>query len=137
MSTDYSPPPPRQLPPDRLEQRKRHLLNEIASDLRAFPFPTAAQTPRGRRLGRRTLLTAAAVIASAVGIAFALTHGGTQTASAADVRAKLAEGLKLGQNVSGAFSVRTQNAGPRPRGVPGCLNCTPLVPRPTTFVIGA
>ena len=126
MSTNYSPSPTRQLPPDRLEQRKQHLLREIVQPQRPALRP-----------GRGALVAAAAVVVVAGAIGVLVTRGGTGAASAAEVRAKLAEALQFRQSVSGEFSVRTQTPGPRPRGVPGCLNCTPVVPQPSKFVIGA
>ena len=132
MSADYSPPRTRRLPPDRLEQRRQHLLAEIAENQPARSWPGI---PRGGTLARRALAFAALVVVGAVvGIVF--TRGGTSTASAAEVRAKVAEGLSFRQSVRGEFSVRTQNPGRRPRGFPGCVNCTPGIPLPSRFVIG-
>ncbi len=133
MSANYSPPPKRQLPPDRLEQRKQHLLTEIARDHRTFRWPANTPTPPA---GRRALVAVAALIVVAVAIGVVVTRGGTGTASAAEVRAKLADGLHLRQSIRGEFSVRTQPPGPRPRGVHGCQNCTPIIPQPSKFVIG-
>jgi hypothetical protein len=132
MSANYSPPPTRQLPPHRLEQRRQHLLAEIATNQR--PRSWTGMPLRGN-LARRALAFAALVVVGAVvGIVF--TRGGTSTASAAEVRAKLAEGLRFAQSVRGEFSVRTQSPGRRPRGFAGCGNCTPSVPLPSRFVIG-
>lgn len=133
MSANYSPPPTRQLPPNRLEQRRQHLLAEIATNRPARSWP---QMPLRGNLARRALAFAAAlvIVGAIVGIVF--TRGGTGTASAAEVRAKLAEGLRFRQSVRGEFSVRTQNPGRRPRGFAGCVNCTPGIPLPSRFVIG-
>jgi hypothetical protein len=132
MSANYSPPPTRRLPPDRLEQRRQHVLAEIAGNQRARSWP---RMPLRGKLARRALAFAALVVVGAVvGIVF--TRGGTGTASAAEVRAKLAEGLQFMQSVRGEFSVRTQSPGQRPRGFAGCANCTPSVPLPSRFVIG-
>jgi len=135
MSPNYSPPPPRQLPPDRLEQRKRHLLTEIAQDQRPFPWPAITLAPLAGR--RRAFVAAAALIVVAVAVGVLVTRGGTGTASAAEVRAKLIAGLRFDRSVRAEFSVRTQTPGPRPRGIPGCVNCTPVIPQPTRFVVGA
>ncbi len=133
MSANYSPPPTRQLPSDRLEQRRQHLLAEITTNqpVRAWPG-----LPLRGNLARRTLAFAAAlvIVGAVVGIVF--TRGGTSTASAAEVRAKLTEGLRFRQSVRGEFSVRTQSPGQRPRGFAGCVNCTPGIPLPSRFVIG-
>ena len=132
MSANYSPPSTHQLPPDRLEQRRQHLLAEIAMDQQARSRPWM---PLRGNLARHALAFAAVVTAGAIaGIVF--TRGGTSTASAGEVRAKLAEGLRFSQSLRGEFSVRTQDPGPRPRGFPGCLNCTPGIPLPSRFLIG-
>jgi hypothetical protein len=132
MSANYSPAT-RQLPPERLEQRRQHLLAEIAMEhesrgQRWMPLP-------GSLASRALALAAVVIVAAVAGIVF--TGGGTSVASAAEVRAKLAEGLSFDQSIRGEFSVRMQNPGPRPRGLPGCVNCTPGVPLPSRFVIGA
>lgn len=133
MRADYSPPPTRRLPTDRLEQRRQHLLAEIATNRPARSWPGM---PLRGNLARRALAFAAAlvIVGAIVGIVF--TRGGTGTASAAEVRAKLAEGLRFRQSFRGEFSVRTQSPGPRPRGFAGCQNCTPGIPLPSRFVIG-
>src|SRR5436309_2449129 len=135
MSANYSPPPTRQLPPARLEQRRQHLLAEIATNRPARSWPGM---PLRGNIARRALAFAAAlvIVGAVVGIVF--TRGGTSTASAAEVRAKLAQGLQLDQSVRGEFSVRTQSAGARPRKFPGCVGpiCTPGIPLPSRFVIG-
>jgi len=108
----------------------------VERHLRLF---TAAVSTRGTSLGRRSkrlMLVAVAVALAAVVVGGLVVTGGTETASAADVRAKLTEGLRFRQSIRGEFSVRTQSPGPRPRG-PGCINCTPNVPRPSRFVIGS
>jgi hypothetical protein len=120
-----SPPALRELPRDRLEQRKVHLMSEIAHERSSSPFV-------GRALAAAATLALAATV-----VGFLVTRGGTETASAAEVRAKLAEGLRFRQSIRGEFSVRTQDPGPRPRGAPGCVNCAPVVPRPSKFVVGA
>jgi hypothetical protein len=132
MSADYSHRSTRQLPPDRLEQRRQHLLAEIAMDQgtrsRWSPLPGSLA---------RHVLAVAAVVAVAAIAGFVFSRGGTSIASAAEVRAKLAEGLRLSQSIRGEVSVRTQDPGPRPRGFRGCVNCMPGVPLPSRFVIGA
>jgi hypothetical protein len=113
----------RELHPDRIAQRKQHLLSEIAEG-------------PGSSLWPRALLAAAALAVAAAGV-FVVARGGTDTASAAEVRAKIAEGLRFEQTVRGELSVRTREPGARPRGVPGCVNCSPQVPLPARFVVGA
>ncbi len=120
-------PPQRQLPPDRLEQRKHHLLAEIAQE-------EERPVPQSPPKGRLALATAAVVVAAVAAVV--VTRGGTDTASAAEVRAKLDEGLHVRQSLRGEISVRTQPAGPRPRGVHGCQNCAPVIPQPSKFVVG-
>lgn len=132
MSANSSPPPTRQLPPNRLEQRREHLLAEIATNQPARSWP--GMPLRGNLARRALAFVALVVVGAVVGIVF--TRGGTSTASAAEVRAKLAEGLRFRQSVRGEFSVRTQSPGQRPRGFAGCQNCTPFVPLPSRFVIG-
>ena len=125
MTVSDAPPPMRDLHPDRLAQRKQHLLSEIAEAPPSLP-----------RVSPRALLAAATLSLVAVGV-LALARGGADTASAADVRAKIAEGLRFEETVRGEFSVRTREPGARPRGVPGCVNCSPQVPLPARFVVGA
>jgi len=74
--TDYSIPPLRELPPGRVQQRKEHLLAEIASEKaprRSFP---ETKPRRGSRWTMRPALVGAAVSLAAVfaGGAFALAH---------------------------------------------------------------
>lgn len=135
MTANYSPPPPRELPPDRRQQLKRYLMSEIAQQppgLVALPVLTSL---RGR-VTRRTVVAAAAVIVLTVAAGVLGTRGGTGTASAAEVRAKLAEGLQVGETISGEFSVRMRDPGPRPRGVRAASNAPHQVPLPSKFVIG-
>jgi hypothetical protein len=134
MNDDPSPPPARELPRERLEARKHHLLSEIA---RAQRPSLIARTRWSPRLNSGAFVATTALVVVAVAVGLLVTRGGTSTASAAEVRMKLAEGLRFRQSVSGEFAVRTQRPGRRPRGVPGCLNCTPAVPQPSRFVIGA
>jgi len=83
---------------------------------------------------RRALVAAAALVIVTVVVGVVVVRGGTDTASAAEVRAKLAEGVHFRQSISGEFSVRTRNPGAPPR---GCLHfCFPEVPQPSKFVIG-
>lgn len=123
MTANYSPPPRRELPPDRRRQLKGYLLSEIT------------RQPRGLgalhgRVTRRVAVVAAAVIVLAV-VAGALgTRGGTGTASATEVRAKLVESLRLDQSIRGEYSVRTRDPGP------GGSDLLPPL-RPSRFVIGA
>lgn len=135
MSDDYTPLPARELPPARLSQRKQHLLREIEQ-----PTPPSARLGLPAFLGPRVrprLLAAAVVLALAAIAVTVVVRGGTEAASAAEVREKIAQGLRLGQSISGEFSVQTRQPSARPRNAPGCLNCMPVVPLPSRFVIGA
>jgi hypothetical protein len=131
--TSLQPPPLRDLPAGRLEQRKLHLLSEIAE-------PSSARGSRpSRQWRRRTVgLVAAAVAVVVVGGVAALgSHWGATEASAADVRTSLTQGLSTPRNLRGAFSVQTRPARPRPKPAHGCSNCTPPLPVPSTFVLGS
>ncbi len=136
MSADFSPPQPRQLPAARLAQLEQHLLHEIAPSDRGLRVRAIASL---RRSPLRVVLGSAAVAAllAAVVVTVVVTTAGTETASAAEVGAKVAAGLALEQTVSGEFSVRTRKPEPRPRRGPGCVNCLPFVPLPSRFVVGA
>ena len=118
-------PPEFDLPSDAVERHLRMLSGEV----------DARGTSAGRR-SKRLMLVAVAVAVAAVAVGGLLVTGGTETASAAEIRAKLSEGLRFEKSIRGEFAVRTQSPGPRPRGA-GCINCTPNVPRPSRFVIGA
>ena len=78
MAVSDAPHQMRDLHPDRLAQRKQHLLSEIAE-----------APPSLRRVSPRALLAAASLALVAVGV-LALARGGADTASAADFRAKIA-----------------------------------------------
>jgi hypothetical protein len=135
MTTGLPSPPKRHLSSQRLQQRKQHLLQEITAPART----NVAAPLRWRWRSRRRAAFAAAVGLAAVAIivGVVLTSGATGTASAAEVRAKIARALQFRQNISGEFEVQTRLPGPRPRGLRGCQNCTPMVPQPSRFVIGA
>ena len=134
MSANYSRPPTRQLPPDRLEQRRQHLLAEIATNR---PARSWSGMPLRGNLARRALVFSAAVVIVGAVVGIVFTRSGTGTASAAEVRTKLAEGLRFTQSIRGAYSVRTRDPGQRPRAFAGCVNCTPGIPLPSRFVIGS
>jgi hypothetical protein len=130
MTTDYSPPPRKELPPERLAALKAHLLREIAAEHVARRKLIFGIAPA------RVIAVAATVVCLAVVAAFVLTRAGSESASAAEVRAKLATSLPLSEVVRGELVVQKRSLGPRPRGVPGCLNCGgPLVPSPAKFVL--
>lgn len=136
MSGDFAPPPLRALPAARRAQLEQHLLREIvASDrgLRVRAIASLRRSPRRVALGS----AAAATLMAAVVVTVVVTTAGTGTASAAEVGAKVAAGLALEQTVSGEFAVRTRKPAPRPRRGPGCVNCTPIVPLPSRFAVGA
>jgi hypothetical protein len=132
--TSLTPPPLRDLPAGRLEQRRLHLLAEIAesSSVRRF-------RPRGRQWRRRTsvLVVATTAIVVVVGAAVLATRWGAVGASAAQVRASITQGLSTPRNTRGRFSVESRPAKPRPRPIHGCSNCTPPLPSPSAFVLGA
>ena len=133
MTAKYSLPPTREIPPDRRQQLKHFLMSEIAQQPPRLLTRRVLALLRGR-LTRRSVV-AAAVIVLAVVAGVLGSRGGTGTASAAEVRAKLAEGLRLDETISGEFSVRTRDPGPRPRGVPADSNAPQQVPLPSKFVI--
>jgi hypothetical protein len=134
MTASSLPPPMRELLPDRLAQLKQHLLGEIERS--ASPWRATLPTRLTRPVVRRALVAAATLAVLAAGSGVLLTRAVSDTASAAEVRAKLAEGLRFRESIRGEFLVRTRDPGPRPRGLPGCVNCTPPVPLPSKFVIG-
>ena len=130
MTANYSPPPRRELPPDRRRQLKDYLLSEIAYQPRGLGALRGPVT-------RRPPVAAAAVIVLAVAVGVLGTRGGTGTASAADVRAKLVESFQLDQSIRGEYSVRMRDPGPPPRGLRVRSNPVPRVRLPSRFVIGA
>ena len=131
--TPLTPPPIRDLPAGRLEQRKLHLLAEIArpSTVRSFG--------PSRQWRRRTsgLVVVAAAIALGVGAAVLATQWGATEASAAQVRTSITQGLSTPRNIRGRFSVESRPARPRLRPAHGCSNCKPPLPIPSAFVLGA
>ncbi len=128
--TKFSLPPLREMPPERLREIKQHLLAEI----RIGAVPARPQLKTAGAPARLLALIGTTAIVAAVA-AFFLTHASTPSASAASVRAQLATGLPFKETVRGELAVQTRNPGPRPRGVPGCLNCTTFVPLPARFTI--
>src|SRR4051812_40672330 len=124
--TSLQPPPLRDLPPGRLEQLERHLLEEIAA------HPARALRP-GRWRGRAAAGVAVAVVVlGAVGVG---TRWGAGDASAAQVRTSLTQGLRAPRNIRGEFSVQTRPARPGPKWAHGCSNCTAPLPIASAFVI--
>ena len=128
--TSLQPPPLRDLPEGRLEQRKLHLLNEIAE-------PSSFRPNRQWRPRTIGLIAAAAAIVVVVGAGVLGSRWGATEASAAQVRTSLTQGLSTPRNLRGAFSVQTRPALPRPRPAHGCSNCKPPLPIPSTFVLGS
>lgn len=119
-----NPTPMREIPGERFIQLRQHLIAE------------AERVERGGRPDRRLLLvaaTAGAVVAIA-GVLAALT--GTGTASAAEIRARIAAGQSTPRAISGTYVVRSRDPGSPPRGAHGCVNCRPIVPVPSRFVLG-
>jgi len=131
MTKRYAPPPVRELPTERRRQLGRHLTSEIALN----PPRTTTRNGVTGRLASRVAVAAAAVAALVVVTALIGTRAGTESASAADVRAKLAEGLTLDVTIRGALSVRTRDPGPRPRGARVGSNAPLQVPVPSRFVV--
>jgi hypothetical protein len=138
MTSKLSLPPLRDLPHGHLEERKEHLLAEIARQGRpALIFPKRLPRPRSSRLLRPWFVAAVSVLAAVLTLAGLLViHTGTSPASAADVRAKLAHAVGRAQSIRGEFTVVTRPVGPLPHHRMGCSNCYPAVPIPSKFVIG-
>lgn len=134
MTVRYSPPPLRELEPARRRQLQRYLVGEIAR-MRPGPGPTLPSPSRGRGM-RRASIAAAAVLVLAVVAGVIGSRGRTDTASAAEVRSKLAEGLRLAESIRGEYSVRTRDPGSPPPGVRAASNATPQPRQPSRFVIG-
>ena len=130
--TSLHPPPPRELPPGRLEQLTLHLLEEIAA-------PPTPELQPGRWRGRRTagVVAAAAAVVVVVGAVGVGTRWGATDASAAQVRTSLTQGLRAPRNIRGEFSVQTRPARPAATSQHGCSNCKPPLPTPSAFVLGA
>jgi hypothetical protein len=132
VNTNSSIPPSRDLPPGRLSERQQHLLAEITSGPKrrrvrpSLPLPRLRATALAGGLATALLLGTVALLA---------TRAGTETASAADVRAKISEALSSTQSLRGEYTVRTQASTPVRRRH-GCLNCRPVAPVPSRFVIG-
>ena len=101
-------PPLRDLPSGRLVQRKEHLLAEISNDRQSASSRFGQERSLGRRVLRPVPLaaTVALTVTLVVGVVLA-TRVGTTTASAAQVRAKLSQGLDLPESIRGEYTVRT------------------------------
>ena len=125
MSESHTPTPMRAIPGERLAQLRQHLVTE------------AERTGRPRRPARRLLFVAAAAAAVVAAVGVVATLTGSDTASAAEIRAKIAAGQSTPLTISGTYSVRSRDPGRRPRSWHGCLNCRPIVPVPSRFVVGA
>jgi len=125
MSESHTPTPMRAIPGERLAQLRQHLVTE------------AERTGRPRRPARRLLFvaTTAAAVVAAVGVVATLT--GSDTASAAEIRAKIAAGQSTPRTISGTYSVRSRDPGRPPHSEHGCSTCRPIVPLPSRFVVGA
>ena len=134
MTSGHSPPPLRALAPGRQRELKEHLLREIEGQV--YGLDAEPRRGRRRRFTRRVGLatTAGALLLLAAILSF---RGGTDTATAAQVRQKLAEGLQLNQTVSGRFEVEARDPGTPPRGVARCRFCAPQVPLPSAFVVAS
>jgi hypothetical protein len=131
--TDHSIPPLRDLPTGRLDARKQHLVAEITVEsLPRHALPPFV-LPRLRLVAFAGGLATVALVAA---IALLATRASTETASAAEVLAKIGQAVSTPVSLRGDYTVRTQPAGPAPRRHRGCLNCKPVVPTPSKFVIG-
>ena len=119
-----NPTPMREIPGERFVQLRQHLIAE------------AERADRSRRPDRRLLLVAAAAALVVATAALVATLTGTDTASAAEIRAKIAAGQRTPLTISGTYLVRSRDPGTPPRGRTGCLNCRPIVPLPSRFVLG-
>lgn len=131
--TDRSIPPLRDLPPGRLDARKQHLLAELTGESKPRHARPSFVLPRVRLVAFAGGL---ATVALVIAIALLATRAGTDTASAAEVLAKISQAMSTPVSLRGEYTVRTQPAGPAPRPHAGCLNCKPIVPTPSKFVIG-
>jgi hypothetical protein len=131
MTDRPEPPPLRELSTVRQRQLRQHLLREIAG-------PPDDARPLGvwRRRFAHVAVAAAVFVLVLLAATFAF-RGATDTASAARVREKVAEGLEFRHAVSGSFEVEARDPGPPPRGAPRCLYCAPQLPLPSTFVVGS
>jgi hypothetical protein len=132
--TDHSIPPLRDLPPSRLDARKQHLLAEITGESAPRHALPPFVLPRLRLLAFAASVTTVALVAA---IALLATRAGTDSASAADVLAKISQAMSTPVTLRGDYTVRTQPAGAPPRGQRRCLGyCETAVPSPSKFVIG-
>jgi hypothetical protein len=131
--TDHPIPPLRDLPPGRLGARKQHLLAELTAEPRLRHARPSFVLPRVRLTAFAAGL---ATLALVVGVALLATRAGTGTASAAEVQMKIRQAMSTPVSLRGEYTVRTQPAGPAPRRHAGCVNCKPVVPTPSKFVIG-
>jgi hypothetical protein len=129
--TDPAIPPLRDLPSGRLDVRKQHLLVELTGE--SHHVRPSLVIPRTRLVAFAAGLAAVAMIAA---IALLATRAGTETASAAEVLTKISQAMSTPVSLRGEYTVRTRPAGPAPRRRHGCLNCKPVVPTPSKFVIG-
>lgn len=131
--TDRSIPPLRDLPPGRLDARKQHLLAEVTGESKPRYARPSFVLPRVRLAAFAGGLATLALVA---GIALLVTRAGTGTASAADVQTKISQAMNKPVSLRGEYTIRTQPSGPVPRRHRGCLNCQPVVPTPSKFVVG-
>lgn len=135
MMGNSSPSSMRKLSVERRGQLREHLLVEIRGPSRRRLARPA--TTLQRALAKRAGVVAAAALVVAV-VSGLLTIGGdADTALAAQVRGKIAEGLEFPRTVRGTFQIRTRDPGQPPRGAPGCLYCVPQVPLPSKFIVAA
>lgn len=130
MTNGFEAPRAHNLPRDRRDEIKRFLMSEAERRQRRVLRGLPTTNLPGRRVLTVATLALVAVVAGVLGL-----RGSTDVASAAQIREKLAEGLRFDVTISGEFVVRTQDPGPRPPGVRASSNAPLRVPQPTMFVI--
>jgi hypothetical protein len=132
--TNHSIPPLRDLPPGRLDARKQHLLAEVTEESAPRHALPSSVFPRLRLIA---FVGGLATVALVVAVVLLATRAGTDTASAADVLAKISQAMSTPVTLRGDYTVRTQPGGPPPLGHRRCLGyCETAVPSPSKFVIG-
>jgi hypothetical protein len=124
VNADSAPTPLRQLSKTHQAARRVHLLREV--DERRHLRANVS----------RVAVAAATLVAIAALAAVVASQRGSDVASAAEIRAKLAQAADSGVSIRGEYAVQSRNPGPRPPRIHGCVNCAPGVPSPTRFVIG-
>jgi hypothetical protein len=135
-TTNPSIPPLRDLPPGRLAERQHHLLAELQREP-GTPPRLSRPSVLLPRMRIAVFAGGVAALAGILAIALLATRAGTGTASAAEVQTKIALAMSAPLSISAEYTVRTQPVGPVPRIHRGCLNCQPVVPTPSRFLLSA